>query len=209
MRVTQAGWPFRLSSHCLLLFLVAGLIVFPSQAERKTATLGQTNSSAGQAKPSPTRARRSAKTGAAARSPQISKIVAEIDPRNIETTIRKLVSFGTRNTLSDQTDPNRGIGAARDWLYAEFQKAAAASDGRMTVEKQTFEQPKAARVPQPTMLTNIVATLKGTQPESANRVYVVSGHYDSMCSSPTDASVARPARMMTRQERPPFSKWRA
>lgn len=62
----------------------------------------------------------------------------------------------------------------------------------MTVAKQTFEQAKAARVPQPTMLTNIVATLKGTQPESAQRVYVVSGHYDSMCSSPTDAKCDAP-----------------
>lgn len=119
-------------------------------------------------------------------------MVREIDARNIETTIRKLVSFGTRNTLSEQNDPNRGIGAARDWLFAEFQKAAAQSGGRMTVEKQTFEQPKAPRVPQPTMLANIVATLKGSQPESANRVYVVSGHYDSMCSSPTDAKCDAP-----------------
>ena len=62
----------------------------------------------------------------------------------------------------------------------------------MTVEKQTFEQPKAARVPQPTMLTNISATLKGTQAESSSRVYVVSGHYDSMCSSPTDAKCDAP-----------------
>jgi hypothetical protein len=175
----------------LFLFLVAGLFVLPSQAERRTATAGQINAAA-QAKPSPTRARHTARTTAAARNPQISKIVAEIDPRNIENTIRKLVSFGTRNTLSDQNDPNRGIGAARDWLYAEFQKAAAASAGRMTVEKQTFEQPKAARVPQPTMLTNIVATLKGTQPESANRIYVVSGHYDSMCNMPTDAKCDAP-----------------
>ena len=78
---------------------------------------------------------------------QIPKIVAEISPKNIEATIRKLVSFGTRNTLSQQDDPNRGIGAARDWLYAEFQKAAVQSDGRMTVEKQTFEQAKGQRVP--------------------------------------------------------------
>src|ERR1043166_7996876 len=125
-------------------------------------------------------------------NPDIPKIVAEISAKNIEATIRKLVSFGTRNTLSEQDNPNRGIGAARDWLYAEFQKAAAQSGGRMTVEKQTFEQAKAARVPQPTMLTNIVATLKGTQPESTNRVYVVSGHYDSMCSSPTDAKCDAP-----------------
>jgi hypothetical protein len=132
------------------------------------------------------------KATARAGNPEIARIVAEINPRNIEATIRKLVSFGTRNTLSDQNDPNRGIGAARDWLYGEFQKAAAQSGGRMTVEKQTFEQPKAARVPQPTMLTNIVATLKGTQAESVNRVYVVSGHYDSMCSSPTDAKCDAP-----------------
>src|SRR5215472_1616383 len=132
------------------------------------------------------------RTSATRRNPQIADIVREIDAHNIERTIRKLVSFGTRNTLSDQNDPNRGIGAARDWLYAEFQKAAAAADGRMTVEKQTFEQPKAARVPNPTMLTNIVATLKGTQPESAGRIYVVSGHYDSMCSSPTDAKCDAP-----------------
>ena len=125
-------------------------------------------------------------------NPEIARIVKEIDPKNIENTIRKLVSFGTRNTLSEQDNPSRGIGAARDWLYGQFQKAAAASEGRMTVEKQTFEQPKAARVPQPTMLTNIVATLKGTQPESVNRVYVVSGHYDSMCNSPTDAKCDAP-----------------
>src|ERR1043165_2035473 len=126
------------------------------------------------------------------RNRAISNIVREIDARNIEATIRKLVSFGTRNTLSEQNDPRRGIGAARDWLYAEFLKAAEASGGRMTVEKQSFEQPKAARVPQPTVLTNIVATLKGTQPESASRIYVVSGHYDSMCSSPTDAKCDAP-----------------
>ena len=127
MRVTKARWPFRLPSLCLLLFLFVGLFVLPSQAE----LLGQTNSSSPQVRPSPMRARRPAKTAAAARNPQISKIVAEIDPRNIENTIRKLVSFGTRNTLSDLNDPNRGIGAARDWLYAEFQKAAVASAGRI------------------------------------------------------------------------------
>jgi len=126
------------------------------------------------------------------RTRTISNIVREIDARNIERTIRQLVAFGTRNTLSEQNDPKRGIGAARDWLYAEFLKAAAASNGRMTVEKQSFEQPKAARVPQPTMLTNVVATLKGTQSESADRIYVVSGHYDSMCNSPTDAKCDAP-----------------
>lgn len=138
------------------------------------------------------RSRTASATTSIKRNQQIARLVREIDARNIELSIRKLVSFGTRNTLSSQSDPNRGIGAARDWLFSEFSKAAESSGGRMTVEKQTFEQAKAARVPQPTILTNIVATLKGTQPESAQRIYVVSGHYDSMCSSPTDAKCDAP-----------------
>ena len=55
----------------------------------------------------------------AARNRAIAGIVREIDARNIERSIRQLVSFGTRNTLSEQNDPKRGIGVARDWLYAE------------------------------------------------------------------------------------------
>jgi hypothetical protein len=125
------------------------------------------------------------------RSP-IARIVREIDARNIERSIRKLVSFGTRNTLSEQNDPQRGIGAARDWLFEEFSRAAAQSGGRMTVVKQSFEQPKAERIPQPTIITNVVATLRGTQPQSEGRTYVVSGHYDSMCTSSTDAKCDAP-----------------
>jgi hypothetical protein len=126
------------------------------------------------------------------RNPAIASIVRQIDARNVERTIRQLVSFGTRNTLSEQNDPKRGIGAARDWLYAEFLKIAETSGGRMTVEKQSYEQQKAARVPQPTIITNVVATLKGSQPEATDRIYVVSGHYDSMCTSPTDAKCDAP-----------------
>jgi len=121
------------------------------------------------------------------RDPAIARILSEIDARNIERTVRKLVSFGTRNTLSAQDNPTRGIGAARDWLRDEFQKIAQGSGGRLTVELQSFEQPKAARIPEPIMITNVVATLRGTKAASAARTYVVSGHYDSMCSSPTDA----------------------
>src|SRR6266542_530320 len=68
--------------------------------------------------------RRVTSASAPTRNGKIMEIVREIDARNIERTIRKLVSFGTRNTLSEQDNPNRGIGAARDWLYGEFQKAA-------------------------------------------------------------------------------------
>ncbi len=98
------------------------------------------------------------------RNQKIVRIVQGIDARNVERMIRKLVSFGTRNTLSTQDDPNRGIGAARDWLYSEFLKAAENSGGRMTVEKQAYEQQKTARIPTPTVITNVVATLRGIQP---------------------------------------------
>jgi len=157
MRSTQINWTLRLLSFCVLLivFIVPAAWAQQPTAPAKVATPGQGK---------PARPRRSvtvAKNTTSARNAQIAKLVSEIDPRNIENTIRKLVSFGTRNTLSEQNDPNRGIGAARDWLYGEFMKAAQQSGGRMTVEKQTFEQPKGVRVPQPAMLTNIVATLKG------------------------------------------------
>lgn len=124
--------------------------------------------------------------------PPIPEIVKEIDAARIEATVRKLVSFGTRNTLSAQDDPARGIGAARDWIYEELRRIGDSCNGCLTVEKQTFLQPQAPRIPQPTNLTNVVATLKGTQAESAGRVYVVSGHYDSMCSRPTDATCDAP-----------------
>ncbi|CAN5230066.1 M20/M25/M40 family metallo-hydrolase [soil metagenome] len=116
---------------------------------------------------------------------EITKMLKEVSAKNIENSIRKLVSFGTRNTLSEQNNSTRGIGAARDWVFAEFQKISADCGGCLQVEKQSFEQPIANRIPQPTILTNVVATLKGTT--NPERIYVVSGHYDSMCSSPIDA----------------------
>src|SRR2546430_13458305 len=118
----------------------------------------------------------------------------QVDAHHTENTVRTLVSFGTRNTLSAQDDPKRGIGAARDWLYQQFQEVAKTSDGRMTVELQTFEQApgRFPRIAAPTKVTNVVATLRGTQAESADRIYVVSGHYDSMCTRPTDAECDAP-----------------
>lgn len=126
------------------------------------------------------------------RHPQIARILREIDARRIEQSINTLVSFGTRNTNSAQDNPNRGIGAARDWLFSEFSKAAQQSGGRMTVEKQSFNQPKAERVPTPIVVTNVVATLKGTQAQSQDRVYIVSGHYDSMCGRAADGACDAP-----------------
>src|SRR4051812_5925678 len=75
--------------------------------------------------------------------PAIKAMVKEVSAAKIETTVRTLASFGTRNTLSSQTDPMRGVGAARDWIYAEFGRISANCGGCLTVEKQTFLQPKA------------------------------------------------------------------
>jgi len=126
--------------------------------------------------------------------PEIQKMIREVSAKNIEASIRKLVSFGTRNTLSEQDNPNRGVGAARDWIFAEFERFNRECGGCMMVEKQSFTQPAnpppRGRVPEPTVLTNVVATLRGTT--DPDRVYVVSGHYDSMCSSPIDAKCDAP-----------------
>jgi hypothetical protein len=108
---------------------------------------------------------------------ELRAILADVDEANVQAIIEKLVSFGTRHTLSSQDDPKRGIGAARDWIYSELKKYAARSQGRMTVEKQSFVQPVSNRIPAPTTITNVIATLHGS--ESSKRTYVVSGHYDS------------------------------
>jgi hypothetical protein len=108
----------------------------------------------------------------------------EIDAGRIEATIQKLVSFGTRHTASSQTDPVRGIGAATAWVFAQMQEFAAASNGNMTVQKQTFVQPVSSRIPVPTTITNVIATLQGTA--SPQRYYVVTGHLDSRVTDVLD-----------------------
>jgi hypothetical protein len=125
-------------------------------------------------------------------SPQLRSMLREVSARNIEHSIRTLAAFGTRHTLSSQDDPVRGIGAARDWIFDQFSQSAAASDGRMTVQRQSFIQPAGPRIPTPVTITNLVATLRGTQPESADRVYVVSGHYDSRCTDVLDFTCDAP-----------------
>lgn len=125
-------------------------------------------------------------------NPQIEKIVSEISAKNIEAIIRKLVSFGTRHTLSTQDDPNRGIGAAARWIKSEMDRYSQESGGRLQVANDEFIQPVTQRFPREAKLINIVATLPGTQPESKDRIYVVSGHYDSICSPQSDTECDAP-----------------
>ncbi|AGZ44342.1 M20/M25/M40 family metallo-hydrolase [Actinoplanes friuliensis] len=121
---------------------------------------------------------------------ELRALLREIDPHRIGAIVTRLAAFGTRHTLSVQDDPERGIGAARDWIFERLTAYAAASGGRMTVELQSFVQPVSPRVPVPTRITNIVATLRGdTDP---GRVYVVTGHYDSRVTDVMDATSDAP-----------------
>jgi hypothetical protein len=125
-------------------------------------------------------------------SPDVRHMLSDISSTNIERSINTLASFGTRHTLSSQTDPNRGIGAATNWIFDQFSQYAADSNGRLTVERQTFIQPPGPRNPNPVPVTNVIATLRGAQPESANRIYLVSGHIDSRCTDVLDFTCDAP-----------------
>jgi Peptidase family M28 len=111
-------------------------------------------------------------------------LLRDVDPGRIQATILRLTQFGTRHTASSQTDPVRGIGAATAWVYGQLQAIAATSAGRMTVQQQTFVQPVSNRIPVPTTITNVIATLPGTA--APQRYYVVTGHLDSRVTDVLD-----------------------
>ncbi|HNF01127.1 MAG: M20/M25/M40 family metallo-hydrolase [Ferruginibacter sp.] len=151
------------------------------------------------------------------RDPQIEKMVKEVSADSLKSYISTLVGFGTRNTLSTQTDPRRGIGAARNWVLAKFNEFARQSGGRLTAFIDTVTlQPDGRRVDAPTLLGNVVATLKGTDPND-KRIFLISGHLDNMRSNVMDrtgdapgadddgsgtAAVMECARVMSRQSFP-------
>jgi hypothetical protein len=118
--------------------------------------------------------------------PTVEKVVAGVSAARIKANIRKLAGFGTRNSLSDTESDTRGIGAARRWIKSELERCSAESGGRLEVSFDDHLVQSGPRVPKPTHIVNVVATLPGSQPESRDRIYVVSGHYDSMPTDPTD-----------------------
>jgi hypothetical protein len=123
--------------------------------------------------------------------PALKQMVDEVSSQNIEAIVRKLVSFKTRNTLSDTISKTEGIGAARNWIKSEMEKYASASGGRMKVEFDAFTQPAGGRIDKPTVLKNVLAILKGTDPTDT-RIYVVSGHYDSRVTDVMNANAVEP-----------------
>ena len=122
------------------------------------------------------------------KDPQIEKMVNEVSADSLRSYVNKLVSFGTRNTLSTQTDPKRGIGAARLWVLRRFEEFARASNGRLTALIDTITYKKdGRRVDRDILLGNVVATLKGTDPGD-NRIFIISGHLDNMRTNVMDST---------------------
>jgi len=125
-------------------------------------------------------------------NPAIAAVVSEVSPARIEATIRKLASFGTRNSFSDTESATRGIGAARRWIKSQLEECSRAAGGRLQVAFDTHHVESGPRIPRAVDFVNVVATLPGDQPESRDRIYLVSGHYDSMPTDPVDGSSDAP-----------------
>jgi Zn-dependent M28 family amino/carboxypeptidase len=151
------------------------------------------------------------------RDASIASMVKEVSSDSLESYIRQMVAFGTRNTMSAANDPKRGIGAARNWVLSKFNSFAKSSGGRLTafIDTTTLQADK-RRIDTATLLGNVVATLKGTDPND-KRIFLISGHLDNMRGSPTDrkgdapganddgsgsAAVLECARIMSKQSFP-------
>jgi hypothetical protein len=114
------------------------------------------------------------------RDPEIAQMVSEVSPDSLSSYIHALVALGTRNTMSTQTDPKRGIGAARYYVLKKFMAFAKNSNGRFTAMIDTTTiQPNGKRVDVPVLLGNVMGTLKGTDPND-KRIFIISGHLDNM-----------------------------
>lgn len=121
------------------------------------------------------------------KDPQITEMIKEISSANLESSVRKMVSFGTRHTLSTRNDKEKGIGAACNWIKSEFEKYSKDSGGKLEVKlDSTFLEPDGKRIVRKTLLTNVMATLKGTDPND-KRIFIVSGHLDSRNSEANDS----------------------
>ena len=124
--------------------------------------------------------------------PEISKYVSKVNRDSLKAHVEKLVSFGTRHTMSSTTDAKQGIGAARNWVLSKFRNYARNADGRMEVYLQNQDlKPDGKRINKDTNLGNAIAFLKGTDPND-KRVIIISGHLDSRVSDVMDAESFAP-----------------
>jgi Zn-dependent M28 family amino/carboxypeptidase len=112
-------------------------------------------------------------------------IVATVDPVQLHATIEKLVSFGTRHTMSDTVSETRGIGAARRWVKARFEQISKDCGGCLEIvtPSETFTGP---RLPTPTEVMDVIAIQRGTS--DPTRVVLIAGHMDSRNSDGMNAT---------------------
>ncbi len=134
----------------------------------------------------------SAQSEMAAADPQIAAALRQVSAQRIQANIEKLVSFGTRLTLSAQ-DPasiaaGHGIGAAREWIKAEFERYSKDCGGCLEVKTDSFIEEPTERISKATEITNVYAVLKGTDAGNAKRIVLVTGHYDSRNSDTLDVN---------------------
>lgn len=122
--------------------------------------------------------------------PVLHRIAAAVSAERIEADIRRLAGFGTRHTLSDTLSETRGIGAARRWIRAEFDRISAACGGCLEISYQTSYVGGTRRIPDTTAVVNVIAILRGTS--DPNRYVVMSGDIDSRASRALDSTTDAP-----------------
>lgn len=109
---------------------------------------------------------------------KLKEIIAPVSGAQMKRTVEKLVSFGTRHTLSSQTDPKRGIGAALNWTQGQFKSFGLPTERPC----DTFT---GTRIPTPTRICDMIAIQRGT--ERPNDVVIITGHIDSRVTDPMNA----------------------
>ena len=116
-------------------------------------------------------------------TPALAQPAPEVSEARLRADVAKLVSFGTRHTLSSQTDKMRGIGAARRWAEAELRRTSKACGNCLTLAlPETMAT--GDRIPQPVRIVNVVAIQRGS--ERPNEVVIVQGHIDSRVTDAMD-----------------------
>ena len=173
--------------------LLAGVVLMLGMA----AAVAQTKTPKSAAsKPRGTQAEAATPIKTAPADAQIAAALREVSAKHIQATIEKLVSFGTRLTIGPadqaQIDAAHGVGAAREWIKSEFERYSQACGGCLEVKEDRYTQEPGARIKQPVELVNVYAVMKGTDPEAAKRMYLVTGHYDSRASDVMDANTPAP-----------------
>lgn len=123
---------------------------------------------------------------------RIAAALNEISSARIQADISALVGFGTRSTVSAQ-DPaaiasGRGIGAAREWIRAQFEQYSKECGGCLEVKTDSYTQQSGDRLSEPTVISNVYAVLKGAEPGATPRTVLVTGHYDSRNSDNYDVA---------------------